>query len=372
MTKRILYLTMTDWNWAKQRPQFIAEGLSEYYEVEYLFQKTYRKRNLIKNPELTGHPENLRIRQLFRLPFNRFKFVKWLNGCLLMAQLLYCIRRCEIIWITFPEFYPIVKPLYGNQKILIYDCMDDFQEFDNLSRDKSGLRKLFKAEHDLVKDADLVFVSSGYLASKLQKRFGSDFSQVIVNNALSWDYFSSFEQINEDPYYKKAEKDKYNLIYTGTISSWFDFNLVRMSTERFDTIEYILLGPSEIEIPVSMGIRYQGPVRHDRLPSELVAADALVMPFLSTELIRSVDPVKVYEYISTGKPVIIPCLPETLKFEKFVYLYSDTDQYMELVSLLVTGNLHSKASKREITDFVNGNIWEVRIASMLSALNAYS
>ena len=39
--KTILYLMHIDWNWIKQRPQYIAEGLSKKYRVIVMYKHTY-------------------------------------------------------------------------------------------------------------------------------------------------------------------------------------------------------------------------------------------------------------------------------------------------------------------------------------------
>jgi len=41
MKSKILYLMHVDWEWIKQRPQFIAEGLSKFYDVHVFFPVSY-------------------------------------------------------------------------------------------------------------------------------------------------------------------------------------------------------------------------------------------------------------------------------------------------------------------------------------------
>ena len=45
---KIAYIMNVEWNWIKQRPHFIAEGLSERYKIKILFQYRYRRRDLQK------------------------------------------------------------------------------------------------------------------------------------------------------------------------------------------------------------------------------------------------------------------------------------------------------------------------------------
>ena len=48
--KRILYFMHVDWNWIKQRPHFLAEGLSQHFKVDVWHEKTYvGKKHLVSN-----------------------------------------------------------------------------------------------------------------------------------------------------------------------------------------------------------------------------------------------------------------------------------------------------------------------------------
>ena len=94
---------------------------------------------------------------------------------------------------------------------------------------------------------------------------------------------------------------------------------------------------------------------------------ALVMPFVVNELIRSVNPVKLYEYIYSGKPVIAARYEETEKFGDFVYLYKDSSDFIRIVETI------NKANKDEdyltkCRDFVMSNTWESRCKVINNAL----
>ena len=43
---------------------------------------------------------------------------------------------------------------------------------------------------------------------------------------------------------------------------------------------------------------FHGPIEHSRLIENKELYDVLIMPFIRNELIESVDPVKLYEYIA--------------------------------------------------------------------------
>lgn len=356
--KKILYLTGTDWFWPKQRPQFLAESLSAYYYVTYVYHKTYRVEN-ISNSSFPERPD-LEILRLFRLPFDRFSFVRFLNKLLTILQLWHKISRSDVIWISHPNMFGVVKQVIGRHKIVIYDCMDDHLEFPAIKNSSFKLKEYRRTEQELISRANHIFVSAGYLQKKLAGRYKVGKNFTLLNNGIS----SSMFRYRTDLMNNIFNADRFNglikIVYTGTISGWFDFDLLKMSIERFSNIIFILIGPTEVEIPVCDKIVHLGPVPHDHLRSAYHNADALIMPFNQSELVRSVNPVKLYEYIFSNKPAIIPALPETEKFSGYVYRYSTVQEFLSLLDRLTINKLPALRSAEDCESFARENVWEKR------------
>ena len=97
-------------------------------------------------------------------------------------------------------------------------------------------------------------------------------------------------------------------------------------------------------------------------------SDALIMPFVVNELIRSVNPVKAYEYIYAHKPIFMPKYTESLKFADYIYLYDESGIFYTWVSLLTEGKLKAKRTKDDCRDFALNNNWDARIEHILSIL----
>ncbi|MCJ7449541.1 MAG: hypothetical protein MUO72_17840 [Bacteroidales bacterium] len=364
--QKILYLTATNWWWAKQRPQFIAEGLSEFYKITYIFPKIYKTGNIVKYQEDTN--PNLELHQVYKLPLDRFSLIRFINRMLLMLQLRSIIPLYDIIWITHPNIYKQIKAILPVNTRIIYDCMDDHLEFPNTKRNKKEAHEIFDSEKVLVNNADVLIFSAEYLKNKVLARYGSQKNCLIINNAVSKEFLCQ----TDDEWYSFPGIHDYKgyikLVYTGTISAWLDFGIIKESLSRFGNIVYLLAGPREVNIPLNDRIIYLGLVKHEEINGLLSYSDALVMPFLNCELIRSVDPVKVYEYISICKPAIILKYGETDKFKDFVYRYSNPAEYFELVGQLAKGNLKVKKTAEECNAFVKANTWESRVKEIVVRL----
>jgi hypothetical protein len=364
--QKILYLTETDWFWSKQRPQFLAEGLSEYFHVTYVFHKTYHVENIVA--EHLDILPNLKLRRLYRMPFNRFLLIRLINKFLTVIQLFHRISEYDIIWITHPDVFGQTRVILPHGKTVVYDCMDNHPEFPMVKNRSSRLQAILKNEEDLIKRSDHILVSSEYLKQKLEQRYTIEKKLTVINNALSGAIFKYDPRGMEKQLNDKKYDGHYKLIYTGTISEWFDFELITQSLKRFENIIYFLIGPRETEIPDHDRIVYVGPVAHENLISAFYYADALIMPFISNDLVLSINPVKLYEYIFSGRPSFIPVFPETERFNDFIFTYSTPDDYFSLIEELVQNRLVRRKSVAECESFAKENTWDNRIEKIIKLL----
>lgn len=343
---KLLYLSHVSWNWTKQRPQFLAEELSHKYEVTYVQEGSLRSR-------LYNSNETVRIKRLSLLPFSRLNIIRRINEFLYKVQLYRLCKECDIIWFTSPQVVNWIPKRFFINKSTIYDCMDDMIELYPCDKTMGA------NEAVLYKKAKLVLASSSHLAGKLKQRYGSREIQ-IVNNAIS-DKFDITTGALPREYCDFFETDKIILSYVGSISSWMDFDLLEAIHVKFPQITINLWGPQhDINIPEYEGINICGKVEHKYVSSILSSSDILIMPFVVNELIESVNPVKLYEYIFSGKPCLAPSYGESLQFENYVSLYKSHEECISLIDKILNGEIKQK-SIVDCRDFVKNNTWKNRV-----------
>lgn len=356
---RLLYLMHIPWGWAKQRPHFLAEELSKSYDVEVYCLKSYKRRNL--RSERTNR---LKVQTIFILPFgSKFSLVNWFNDFLIKIQVIRIFRRFDMVWLT--------SPIFGHLNLkagieIVYDCMDDFLEFPDI-KPKKWLTAIFSdKEHRLVKTATALIFTSNTLKERVLKRSNltKPTPTIVVNNAIKEIRFPEFKELSYD-----KKKGKINLVYIGTVSSWLDLNLIVDHINSDESVIYNLYGPSEIEIPNLERFYYHGPISHSEVFEKMDTADVLVMPFIVTSLIESVNPVKLYEYISTGKAIIASKYGESELFVDFVYLYSSKDEYLNTLNAIKSNQFNGKAKIQDCWNFVHQNTWTNRGLALKNFLN---
>jgi hypothetical protein len=349
--KKILYLMHIPWRWVKQRPHFIAENLYKHYDTDVYYLQGFNTK------AFTNEPSPNYVNSIFRLPLMKSKVSKFLNPYVIKYQLKQIINKYEYVWLTDPILYDYIKDIIPSNVIVVYDCMDDHLQFPDVISSEDKRRYVFNLEKKLITRANKIIVSSVYLKNTLSRRYDS-FDSIVINNAIK--ALPSVDR-NIDLHSEYSISRHMKIItYIGTISEWFDFNLILKSLKDNDSILYLLVGPTDQPILQHDRIKYIGPVDHEKIFSIMSASNALVMPFILNELILSVNPVKVYEYIYSGKPSIIVNYGETAKFKDYVYLYNNYNDYNNYMKLLSSNKLVNKTNKDDYTKYAQINTWEYR------------
>jgi teichuronic acid biosynthesis glycosyltransferase TuaH len=245
--------------------------------------------------------------------------------------------------------------------------MDDMMEFPNIKYNKKLLSYYKKAEAELVKKASYIFCSSENLSNKIKQRYDRSKNISVVNNGIAASFFNA-RPLSEAPSLKNYSTEKTNIFYIGTVAKWMDWDLIKASILRDSNLAYHFIGPCEVSMPETNGITFHGAFPHNQLSSLIKLADILVMPFVVNGLIESVNPVKLYEYIYSGKPSISVRYTESSYFSEFVYLYNGIDEYMELITKIKNKELQKNRDQSKALDFCMQNTWNNRAQSVLNNL----
>lgn len=361
MRFRIVYIMNVDWDWAKQRPHFLAQHLSRLHEVLVIYPYAWKRSHLANNDR-----DGVRLNPFFRLPFGgRFNLIAKLNIFLLRMKAKIFLKwyRPDIVWISSPELFEYL-PKHLSAR-LIYDCMDDVLAFP---RNASRRNLLATSERELINACSHVLCSSGNLCDKLIARAGHPEKYSIVHNAFEASAFSEASGSAG----MRQKKGQYVLGYVGTISSWLDFEALDKIVDAFPSVEIRLIGPIEnlgIDRPLHDRIKYHGAVRHGDIQAIVSGFDALLMPFQITELIQSVDPIKLYEYIYFNKPIISVRYPEIERFSYFVDFYSNHEELLSILGQYLSHEFRKKYSDNERLKFIASNTWSARIDQIENILS---
>lgn len=353
--KRILYCLPVDWDWIKQRPQFLAQHLAEKYEVFAIYCWQYRRRNLQNNA--SGKVKLCPIKVIPPLG-NRFSIINKLNQIICQIRFRKMIQKYnpEYCWITFPmQVHWIPKEYRGK---IIYDCMDDYAQLWPIEAQK---QQIAYAEIQLCQRADVIFCSSQKLKENLCQEVGNVKQKLhLLRNGCEGELYPKCET---------KRLDRFRVGYVGTIADWFDFSAIKASLDQIPNLEYELIGPVKVKnILMHERVHYHGVVEHAKLYERVQHLDCMVMPFQRNSIVDAVDPVKLYEYISWQKPIVAVKYGETERFYPFVQLYQTEKEYCTLLLQIskekeIFGYLPDAADS-----FLKQNSWNARAEEAIEYL----
>ena len=151
---------------------------------------------------------------------------------------------------------------------------------------------------------------------------------MVLKNAADFDHFASIEP-------RESNAHPVRLGYYGAISYWFDAGLVAECAKAHPEWEFELVG-STFQADLSKLAQFDnvtmfGEQDYDQLLDHLRGWDVALIPFKDVPLTRATNPVKAYEYLSAGKPVVATRLPELEPFSEWIGLASTAREFVHAV-----------------------------------------
>jgi len=240
---------------------------------------------------------------------------------------------------------------------VVYDCMDHHAGFAN---NTSGI---LTEERHLIASSDLVIVTSHWLEQEIGRQ---DRPVALIRNA------TEFEHFNRAPTHVFSDPDGQRVIgYYGAIAHWFDVDLVRTVAEAFPQHLVLLIGSDTTGAAQALSdlanVQCTGEVKYSELPYWLHGFDVCLLPFKVEPLTLATNPVKIYEYLSAGKPVVAVDLPEMAQFGKRVRVAGTPLAFVEEVADALAAT-DDAAARIEREAFASSQTWAVRASELDTAL----
>jgi glycosyltransferase involved in cell wall biosynthesis len=255
------------------------------------------------------------------LPFHRHRLVRELNRRLLGALVRRAARRLglerPILWAYVPQAEVLIDAL--DPSLVVYHCVDDIAAQERI--DTASFRA---AETRFAARADLVLASAPALAERL--RTISD-NVLYAPNVADTELFSK-ALIPSPPApldSAMAALSTPRIVFTGAIVAMkLDLSLLVELARLRPKWSFALvgpIGPGEPDTDTSAlraepNIHLLGPRPYGELPDVLRAADAGLIPYARNALTESIFPMKVYEYLAAGLPVVATPLPALAAVEE--------------------------------------------------------
>lgn len=263
----------------------------------------------------------------------------------------------DIIWIENPHL--IELPSMVKHKGLIVRINDELSGFEGYSS------FILERYEDTIILADLVVNTARGLFEKYRK-MNLDDRVMYVPNGVDFTHFSA-NYVPEPKEYEMISKPI--VIYVGAIAHWFDQELVIKCARQLNNMSFVLIGPQMVDtarMKAVPNIYMLGSKPYDTLPSYIRGADVGIIPFKVNKLVTSVNPLKLYEYMAAGLPVVCTDWKEMREMVSPAMLAGDMDEFCEYIK----SSLEIK-DKTEIISYARNNSWENRFHRIRCEIERY-
>jgi glycosyltransferase involved in cell wall biosynthesis len=358
--KDIICFPITNWDFRFQRPQHILTKFAE--KGHRVFCLTVNLRPLKTHYEIKQISNNIYQVELNSPQFFDIYKDKFDNS--IVEKLVEFFEKFRedleidpILFIQFPTWAPLCKSLQEKyHHRIIFDCLDDFTGFSNVISARKN------EETKLISSSDLVLATSSYLLKKVMSKTTK---YLYLPNAGEFEHFKNKAKVGSLSKYKKPI-----IGYFGSISDWFDTDLIEHLASHRPQFTFIMIGHTfgaDIrKLQKFPNVHFLGERPYSELPKYLHDFDVCLIPFKINPLIEATHPVKIYEYFAAGKPVIATKMTELYPMIDMCYLADTKEEFLRKLDLAINEK-DETITKRRIK-FASENTWNHRFDTLYNEL----
>ena len=322
-----------------------------------------------------------RIRKLFRgvrevrpglfvfsplvLPLHRFRWVRTLNQWILNYWLSWIQWRLGFnrpwVWTYNPMVLELARSL-GASKV-IYHSVDDLAAAPGVDRET-----ILTHEAELLRACDVVFCTSRKIESHCRS-MASDKTHYF-GNVVDYGHFSKARSNQALPV-ELERIPRPRIGFVGALSSYkFDVESVLSVARQRRDWHWVLIGKvgegqpdAGVEsLQGESNIHFLGARDYAELPVYLSHFDVAVIPCPLNDYTQSMFPMKFFEYMAAGRPIVARKIDSLEDYREHFYQYEDAGSLLVAIESALNRGVRDQDSSERLA---RKNTWDERLESML-------
>ncbi|GAA4840598.1 glycosyltransferase [Algivirga pacifica] len=263
--------------------------------------------------------------------------------------------------------FAVSEFVYLNSFDPVYSMVDTTKEVllkiyhsvDYMPGERYIARHGVQAEELFAKQADIVIGTSEPITKRLRKW---NRRAMTIENAADFSMFDEFKgEVPED----MASIPYPRVLYLGNIGLRMDYTMLEDIVSENEGVNFVFAGPENSRefkgeaLKKYKNVYFLGRKDYEKVPAYIKGADLCIIPFIRNEYTRHIYPLKINEYLSMGKPVLVSNFADFSSFKDVVYLYESKEEFQEKMQEALTVDGEDKISERKAV--AASNTWEKRM-----------
>lgn len=290
--------------------------------------------------------DNIIETNLLTIPAPSSNYSRKVARDLMIHQLLPQIEKAgltkPILWSSLPTAADLCGHL--DEHAVVYYCGDDFSALEGVNHKTAS-----QHESKLVDKADLILAAS----ETLKNRFPSS-KTCLLRHGVDFDLFASPTKRALDLPTTEHTSDHVVGFY-GSLSSWLDYDLIEAVAKQLPSWKFVFIGPNMMDhnpLPNLSNIIYLGPKPHHELPSYSQHWDISMMPFKTNAQIKACNPLKLMEYLASGRPVVSTRFPALNPYKSCIFSATHQEDFTRQLILA------TQSQTEDSSEMVRNQSWE--------------
>ena len=264
-----------------------------------------------------------------------------------------------MLWLYHPSQLWVLDHLADRACLVVYDWTDDWVEAypDHLPAGQKD--ELQQCQQILLERSDLVFAVSKALCQRASKFCDAVFH---LPNATDPRVFKPLLPGQPlDPMIKGMPGPC--LAYLSQITERLDVDLVADLAERRPAWQFLMIGPEVCakgflaRLKQLKNIWFTGSLPYHEAARLLAQARVSILPHKVDRLTQTLDPIKLYDYLAVGNPVVTTPVAMNTALAPYVRVASGSDRFEAAVVASLEEGPSPKAERRAAA---MAHIWERR------------
>jgi len=291
------------------------------------------------------------------IKINSMEFLHLYNDYINLTFIQEEVDPHKSIFIFFPKNFQ-AKEILSRFKpgYLIADVVDDHRSWPNTTEEQRA--ELTQNYKDILGNANEVFCNCLEVQRKMLE-FNSNI-KIIPNGCQLNPNVVVPKNVQYSDFIKGVEAGKKIIGFTGNLESKIDIPLLEKLAERFPNALIVLIGsthsnPQVLQLKSFQNVFMPGIVPYEEIGAWISKFSVGILPHLSTELTKNMNPLKAYVYLNYNLPVVSTKISNIPSDLKGFFVTENDEEFINMVEKVLTEGKHYNHS-----DFVKTNSWQAR------------